>query len=128
MSGIATVSGKLQPASGVWLDAATPTPIPSQVGDALVGKQFNTFDDLRSAIWEQIGNSPELNSGFTPRNVQLMQDGYAPLSPPQYLNESGAFGKGFNLHHVDPVGNGGAVYDLSNLQIVSPKVHYDIHY
>jgi len=126
--GVVTVSSDLAPASGDWLNAAAPTPIPAQIGDALAGMKFNTFDDLRSAIWEQIGNNPELNSGFTPRNVQLMRDEYAPLAPPQYLNESGAFGKRFNLHHVDPIGNGGAVYDLSNLQIVSPKVHYDIHY
>ncbi|QNN46213.1 putative Ig domain-containing protein [Thermomonas brevis] len=128
LPGMVTVSGDLKRVSGVWLDAATPTPIPSQVGDALVGMKFNTFDDLRSAIWEQIGGNPELNSGFTPRNVQLMRDGYAPRTPPQYLNDNGAFGKGFNLHHVDPIKNGGAVYDLSNLQIVSPKAHYNIHY
>jgi len=126
--GVVTASGRLAPASGRWLDASMPTPIPGQVADALVGKGFNSFDDLRSAIWEHIGNNPELNGGFTPRNVQLMQDGYAPLVPPQYLNESGAFGKSFNLHHIDPIGNGGPVYDLSNLHIVSPKVHYGIHY
>lgn len=126
--GVVTASGELISASGTWLDASVPAPVPRQVADALMGKEFSSFDDLRSAVWEHIGKNPELSSGFTPRNVQLMQDGYAPLAPRQYLNESGAFGKSFNLHHIDPVANGGAVYDLSNLQIVSPKAHYDIHY
>lgn len=126
--GVVTSSGTLSPASGSWLDASVPTPIPAQVGDALMGKTFNSFDDLREAIWKQVGNNSELNSGFTSTNVQSMRGGNAPLSPALYLNDSGAFGKVFNIHHVFEVGNGGAVYDLSNLQIVSPKVHYDIHY
>jgi hypothetical protein len=50
------------------------------------------------------------------------------LRPPAFLNESGAFGQSFNLHHIQPISAGGAVYDLSNLRIVSPVVHYGIHY
>jgi len=126
--GVATASGELVSASGSWLDASVSTPVPRQVAEALKGKEFSSFDDLRSAIWEHIGKNPELNTAFTPRNVQLMLDGYAPIAPPQYWNESGAFGKTFNLHHTNPVGSGGAVYDLSNLQIVSPALHYNIHY
>jgi hypothetical protein len=57
-----------------------------------------------------------------------MQDGYAPYAPAEYLNESGAFGQGFNLHHIEPIATGGPVYDLSNIQIVSPKIHYNTHY
>lgn len=121
--GVATVSSDLSPASGRWLDASVATPIPEQVGDALVGKSFNTFGDLRQAIFEQIGNNPALNGGFTPRNIGQMQDGYAPISPPEYVNESGAFSNSFNIHHATPIESGGAAYDLSNLQIVSPKVH-----
>jgi hypothetical protein len=126
--GVATVSVDLQPVSGRWLDAATPTPIPSQVGDALAGKEFRTFDDLRGAIWENIGNNPDLTVGFSRQNIVQMQNGFAPFAPSEFLNDSGAFGQSFNLHHFEPISEGGSVYDLSNLQIVSPKVHYDIHY
>ncbi|MHB1059895.1 MAG: CHC2 zinc finger domain-containing protein [Rhodanobacter sp.] len=126
--GIVTVSADLKPASGVWLDAATPTPIPSQVGDALIGKEFKTFDDLREAIWESVGNNPDLASGFSRQNISQMQNGFAPFAPSEYLNESGAFGQSFNIHHFEPISEGGLVYDLSNLRIVSPKIHYGIHY
>lgn len=104
------------------------TPIPEQVGDALAGQSFNTFGDLREAIWKEIGSNPELSGTFKPQNVRATQDGYAPFAPPEYLNESGAFGDSFNLHHDVPIEAGGGVYDLSNLPIVSPKVHYQIHY
>lgn len=128
MPGTATVSSDLKPASGAWLDAANPTPIPAQVGEALAGKQFNTFDDLRSAIWENIGSNPDLTAGFSRQNIAQMQNGFAPFAPSEYLNESGAFGQSFNLHHEVPISEGGSVYDLSNLQIVSPRTHYVIHY
>ena len=34
----------------------------------------------------------------------------------------------FHLHHDIPIELGGAVYDLSNIRIVSPKVHLELHY
>jgi hypothetical protein len=36
-------------------------------------------------------------------------------------------GMRFNLHHVQTVEDGGAVYDFSNLRIVSPRTHATIH-
>lgn len=126
--GISTASGDLLPASGQWLDPSVLTPIPAQVGDTLIGRTFNSFDDLRSAIWENIGNNPELNSGFSRANLAQLKAGNAPFAPGGYLADSGAFGERFNLHHVDQISNGGAVYDLSNIQIASPKVHFNIHY
>ena len=126
--GIVTASGELQPASGRWLDATTPAPIPSQVAGALGGKSFNTFGDLRGAIWQEIGANDELNSGFSAVNQGLMSDGYAPFAPQSFQIGDYPAGQVYNLHHIDFIENGGAVYDLSNLQIVSPKVHFDIHY
>lgn len=126
--GVATVSSELTPASGRWLDASVPTPIPAQVADSLAGKTFNTFGDLRKSIWEQIGSNPDLNSGFSRANLAKMNDGLSPSAPTSYLNETGAFGDTFNIHHANPIENGGLVYNFSNLQIVSPKIHYDIHY
>jgi YD repeat-containing protein len=126
--GVATASGDLLPAAGRWLDPSVPTPLPAQVGDALVGQKFNSFDDLRSAVWENIGKNPELNNSFSRQNVINMKNGLSPFAPTEFLNESGAFGQSFNLHHIESISNGGAVYDLSNLQIVSPLIHYGIHY
>ena len=126
--GVASASGELTPAFGRWLDAGRPTPIPEQVGSAVVGRQFNNFSELRSAIWEYISGNSDLNTGFSRANLSKMADGLSPSAPSQYLAESGAFGDTFNLHHIEAIENGGAVYDLSNLHIVSPKVHFEIHY
>lgn len=126
--GVATASGPLSPVSGRWLDASVPNPIPVQVADALVGREFSTFSDLQSAVWKTIGNSSELSAGFTRSNINLMRDGLAPYAPTEFLNSSNAFGQSFNLHHDVWISRGGAVYDLSNLYIVSPKVHYGFHY
>lgn len=126
--GVATVSGELTPASGRWLDASVPTPIPAQVDSALDGKSFNTFGDLGQAIWEQIGSHPDLNGRFSRANLASMNAGLAPTAPTDWETETGAFGDSFNIHHATPIESGCAVYDLSNLQIVSPKVHFDIHY
>ena len=126
--GVASVSSELSQASEGWINAGVPAPIPAQIANSLAGKTFNTFDDLRSAIWQQVGNTPELTVGFSRANIGQMKGGNAPFAPTEYLTESGAFGDRFNIHHVEPIAWGGGVYDLSNLQIVSPKVHYNIHY
>ena len=126
--GVATASTDLSLASGRWLDPRVPTPIPAQVGEALAGQTFKSFDKLRSAIWENIGNSPELSGGFSRANLAQLKAGNAPFAPSEFLADTGAFGERFNLHHVDPIVNGGPVYDLSNLQIVSPKAHFNIHF
>ncbi|WP_118986505.1 HNH endonuclease signature motif containing protein [Photorhabdus sp. CRCIA-P01] len=33
----------------------------------------------------------------------------------------------FEIHHVDLVKNGGNIYDLDNLQVVTPKRHVEMH-
>ncbi len=39
------------------------------------------------------------------------------------------FGKrcSFEIHHVEPIKNGGNIYDLDNLRVVTPKRHIEIH-
>jgi hypothetical protein len=126
LPGVVTQSGELEALQGAWLRADEPSPIPGQVAQSLVGRQFNTFADLQAAIWEGIAADPELNVGFGRASLSNMLEGNAPFAPPAYQNAQ--FGGRFNLHHVEPIGSGGAVYDLSNLSIVSPRIHTEIHY
>jgi hypothetical protein len=109
------------------LNAAVPAPIPSQVADGLVGKSFTTFADLREAIWRSIADNDELNGTFNRANLVNIEDGLAPFAPKAYQINLSDAGMRFNLHHVVPIESGGAVYDLSNLQVVSPSVHVSIH-
>jgi hypothetical protein len=126
--GIATASGPLTPASSDWLNAGIPAPIPSQVANDLVGREFSTFDDLREAIWLSIASKEELNGTFSASNLGNIEAGNAPFAPTEFQADQSQSGLRFNLHHVEPIEAGGDVYDLSNLQIVSPRIHDDIHY
>ncbi|WP_413081246.1 HNH endonuclease signature motif containing protein [Yersinia vastinensis] len=33
----------------------------------------------------------------------------------------------YEIHHVNPINGGGAVYDIDNLRVVTPKRHIEIH-
>lgn len=124
--GVVTHGDDLATASGKWLDGTSPTRIPLQVAKQLEGRSFQTFDELRGAVWQAIARDGELSKGFGLKNLQQMESGYAPFAPRALQNE--AFGLRFNLHHVRSIGTGGPVYDLSNIRIVSPKTHYGLHY
>jgi len=124
--GVASFGDDLIIASGRWLDATTPTPIPLQVATALGGKEFKTFGDLQSAVWKSIANDSDLSAGFNQASLGNMLSGNAPFVPRPFRN--GQFGERFNLHHIDPIGTGGAVYNLSNIRIVTPVMHSNIHY
>jgi hypothetical protein len=125
--GVVTYGDDLVAVSGRWLDASVPTPIPLQVARQLEGQTFSRFDELRSAIWRAIDGDPALNAGFGQAARAQMAIGHAPFSPRAYQMNSSDAGMRFNLHHVETVASGGPVYDLSNLRIVSPKIHYGIH-
>jgi hypothetical protein len=125
--GKASQSGPLESASGKWLDAKTPAAIPAQVAEALVGREFKSFKEMRGAIWETIAAHEELNGAFSGSNLSNMEGGFSPFAPTAYHINGSDAGMRFNLHHIQAIENGGAVYDLSNLQIVSPKVHLGLH-
>ena len=108
--------------------ANEPAAIPGQVAEELAGQQFETFADLRKAIWKSIAANDELSSSFSAASLGNMKRSMAPFAPPEYQTGLSDAGMRFNIHHVESIESGGTVYDLSNLQIVSPKVHAEIHY
>jgi len=125
--GVAAASGPLTRASGAWLNAAEPAAIPAQVAEKLAGQKFNTFADLRAAVWRTIGEDAELSKGFGASSIGNMRAGNAPFAPRAFQINASDAGRRFNLHHIRAVESGGDVYDLSNIQIVSPKIHSEIH-
>ena len=125
--GEVTVSRELAPASGNWLDASKPTPIPAQVAEKLKGQRFDTFRDLRAAIWRTVAADPDLRGQFGAANIGNMEAENAPFAPRAFQINASDAGRRFNLHHVTPIEEGGDVYDLSNLEIVSPLVHSRLH-
>jgi len=122
-----TATGKGKKVGDKWLNDAgkdNGVPIPEQVANKLRGKKFNNFDEFRKEFWKQVSKTPELAKQFIKRNIERMAEGKAPKTP-----KDGKVGKrtSFDIHHEDPIDNGGGVYDMDNLRIVTPKRHIDIH-
>ena len=98
--------------------------IPKEVADQLRGKTFDSFDEFRENFWKAFANSSyakEFNAG----NIGNMMNGNAPGAPISQQYKS-IFK--YALHHIKPISEGGGVYDLDNLMIVSPLYHYFLHY
>jgi hypothetical protein len=122
-----TVTGVGEDVSGIWLAGAGTgigAPIPTRIADRLRGREFSSFDAFRKAFWTEVVNDPELAEQFKPQNIALMRSGSAPHA--RYQDAAGKR-KTYELHHVVRVSEGGAVYDIENLRVSTPKNHIDIH-
>ncbi|WP_371919519.1 hypothetical protein [Pseudomonas sp. SDI] len=113
--------------AGVWLagaGSAQGAPIPTRIADRLRGREFSSFDAFRKAFWIEVSNDPTLSSHFGSTGVLDLQRGYAPAAP-----KSGYVGKrkALELHHVARIVDGGAVYDVDNIRVNTPRNHIDIH-
>ncbi|MEO8641116.1 S-type pyocin domain-containing protein [Pseudomonas sp.] len=123
--GIASGSG--QSVSGNWLGAASTlegAPIPKQIADKLRGREFSSFKAFRRVFWKTVASERFLNRQFTPLNKIDLRDG---LSPSAKSSEQVGRRKKFEIHHVKPISEGGAVYDIDNLRILTPKQHIEAH-
>lgn len=122
-----TVTGYGQPAAGTWLGDntnATGARIPSQIADRLRGQRFPNFDKFREALWESVGNDSELASQLSSANLAQVKRGKAPY--PKKSDQVGGRDK-YEIHHIEEVGKGGAVYEIDNMVIMTPKQHIKHH-
>lgn len=122
-----TVSGKGQRVEGNWLSGASEdegAAIPSQIADKLRGKSYSSFDAFRKALWTEVSKDPELLKQFDPNSLDTMKKGRAP-----YARKQDRVGKRvkIELHHKQGIAKGGDVYDVDNLNAVTPKNHINIH-
>lgn len=122
-----TVSGKGQVVGNNWLDGASEgdgSPIPEQVADKLRGKTFGSFDAFRRALWKAISQVPELANQLDAASL-----GQVKLGKSTFVRKRERVGRRLKheLHHKKAIKDGGGVYDIDNLQIVTPKRHIDIH-
>ncbi|MGV6987363.1 colicin-like bacteriocin tRNase domain-containing protein, partial [Providencia hangzhouensis] len=123
--GIATGKGKK--VGDKWLNDAgkeNGVPIPDRIADKLRGKKFNNFDEFRKKLWEEVSKDPELLKQFNPQNKGNVKAGKAPV--PREAEQVGGRIK-YEIHHETPISEGGEVYDIDNMRIVTPKRHIDIH-
>ncbi|ANC83488.1 S-type pyocin domain-containing protein [Pseudomonas putida] len=101
-------------------------PIPAQIAELLKSREFRNFDAFRRQFWKALANDPELSKQFDEMSLSRMRkNGYSPIVdfPDSHLSQ-----KTFILHHVTPISEGGGVYDMDNIRIVTPLSHNSIHY
>lgn len=123
-----TVTGQGSTVEGVWLSEETRkagATIPAVIADLLRGREFRDFDAFRNEFWKIVANTPELSKQFNTTNNKLMSKGYAPKARDIDHYKGNAT---FILHHVIPISEGGAVYDVDNIRVVTPEAHNRIHY
>ncbi|RAS24012.1 MULTISPECIES: S-type pyocin domain-containing protein [unclassified Pseudomonas] len=125
--GIATGIGAQ--VTGLWLGEATRgegAPIPAHIADQLRGIEFRSYDAFREKLWKIVAIDPELSRQFSKQNIiRMRENGHAPRA-----RNSDIYGKkkSFELHHVVPISEGGEVYDIDNIRVVTPAAHHKIHY
>ncbi|MFJ3373001.1 S-type pyocin domain-containing protein [Pseudomonas sp. NPDC086251] len=122
-----TVTGQGKDVTGIWLAGASAglgAPIPTRIASQLSGKSFSSFDAFRKAFWTAVGNDPELFSQFKPTNQSKLRNGKAPFAQRSEHNGENAR---YEIHHIQNIQYGGAVYDVDNLAIMTPKRHVEIH-
>lgn len=110
-----------------WLGGAATSdgsPLPSQIADKLRGREFNSFDSFRRAVWSEVGKEETLSNQFRGNNKKALNKGYSPFTPE--AEQVGGRIR-YELHHITPIKDGGAVYDIDNISVLTPKQHIELH-
>lgn len=121
------VTGVGQDVPGEWLDHARSglgAPVPTGVADALRGRKFSSFDSFRRAFWVAASRDPKLSEEIAPRELDRMSVGRAPRS--RRIDWAGSR-ISHDIHHVEPISEGGDVYNVDNLRVNTPKNHVEVH-
>ncbi|TLI90740.1 type VI secretion system tip protein VgrG [Escherichia sp. E4694] len=125
--GVARGKGETLSGSEKWLEAASSglgAPVPAQVADKLRGKSFRNFDHFREEFWLAVAECPELMSQFKRVNQMEIRDGNAPFS---IVPEQVGGRKRFEIHHIERIIDGGAVYDFENMRVNTVRNHINLH-
>lgn len=100
--------------------------IPKEIADKLRGKQYNSFDEFRNDFWKAVAETDYANEFLIngdPKNYYRMKNGGAPLVVSnQAINGSFTY----QLHHIIPINQGGSVYSVDNLVVVTSRYHAEI--
>lgn len=100
------------------------SPIPSVVADALRGRQYAEFRNLKRAIWREMAKHPEIVNSMNERNIELIRQGKAPIAPESEQKGGRLW---YEIHHITPISKGGDVYGVDNLGFNTPANHDKIH-
>lgn len=102
--------------------------VPGQIAKKMRAiDHFDSFEDFRQTFWKLVSQDPVLNKGWNPSNLKLMQDGRPPRVGVSHLGVYEGTGGGSNavyqLNHRLALKDAGDVYNLDNIEIVTPRTH-----
>jgi membrane protein involved in colicin uptake len=124
MPGVVSGDGHDVSAGWLGLTEGEGAPIPKQIADQLRGRKFGSFSRFRRAFWKLIATDEMLSDQFSALNLDRMRNGYSPI-----VREEQRAGRRevLEIHHLHHISEGGAVYGIDNLIIVTPKQHIKLH-
>ncbi len=123
--GVATGIGPA--VSGDWIASASQVggaPIPLQIANQLRGMEFKSFRKFREAFWKAVANNPDLSTQFIEGTLDILRKGRA--APVRKSERAGRRIK-IELHHHKHLSQGGGVYDIDNIRLMTPKRHINTH-
>ena len=125
--GTASGGENLKAQGAGWIKEGKVGIFPKQIADQMRGMNFRNFDDFRATFWRLVAADAELSKGWGPQNLTLMRNGRAPFA----IKAEKGQGQGraavvFNLDHKQALKNAGQVYDMDNIDVVSPKFHFEV--
>ena len=120
-------SGAGQSVSANWLGTASTlegAPIPKQIANKLRGREFANFNAFRREFWKAVANDLDLSSNLSRLSKIEAEKGLAAKAP---IAEHVGKRTKYELHHVTPISENGAIYDIDNIMILTPKAHIESH-
>lgn len=121
------VTGVGEDVSGIWLAGAGTglgAPIPTRIADALRGQTFDDFNKFRAAFWLEVSKDAVLRAQFCLDNQRKISKGKALIA---IGTEHAGDRMRFEIHHIEHIKNGGEVYNVDNLAVMTPKLHVQNH-
>ena len=82
----------------------------------------------REAFWKAVADDPNIAKQFDEGNLALMKQGQAPFAVPSQQTGAGWAQQKYNLHHRQSLEEGGDLYDLDNIIVVTPRYHDQFTY
>ncbi|BBP73573.1 hypothetical protein PHLH6_55770 [Pseudomonas sp. Seg1] len=122
-----TVAGTGQVVGENWLGSATQpsgSPVPAQIADQLRGQDFRNFDRFREKFWRTVAADSDLSKQFSKADLKLLANGAAPST--DEIDSVGRRDK-YEIHHIEHIKDGGEVYNIENLTIMTPHAHIELH-
>jgi hypothetical protein len=96
--------------------------IPRDIAEQMIGTEYRSFRHFREDFWGKVGSS-HWAADFIQSNRTIMSNNRAPWAVnSQHIGARGRY----ELHHITPIHQGGSVYDLGNLMVVTPRFHKEV--